>query len=199
MSFFFEHPILWPGAGRRRVQICGRLESRLESRTAAQVFLSPLPSQFCFGFGYSWIGLHFKEENLDSGTKFDSFLLRIPPGVLDLVHQIAPKNNIPGKKLFLFAFPADELSFVRCLCWFSIVKPLWFLSVVSTRTHFYPLDNCFSTRSKNFLNGLGINPIGGKNFMSNHSKKCSKGSIGCAQWAWNCGLWTIKLHFIRNE
>ena len=38
-----------------------------------------------------------------------------------------------------------------------------------------------------------------KDFYVESLGKCSKGSIGCAQWAWDCGLWTIKLHFIKEQ
>ena len=169
---------MWPGAGGRRVQICGRLESRLESRTAAQVFYPNLVFLFLDSIIFLKLGLQFdlSEKNLDySGTNFDSFLLRIAPGFWDLVHQIAREKQYPGKKIQNISFShfPDELSGARCLCWFSIVKPLWFLGA-STGTHFDPLDNWFSTRGKKFPNAVGINPIGKKTFMSNHSAKAQK-------------------------
>ena len=124
----------------------------------------------------SEVQFDLSEKNLDySGTNFDSFLLRIAPGFWDLVHQIAREKQYPGKKIQNISFShfPDELSGARCLCWFSIVKPLWFLGA-STGTHFDPLDNWFSTRGKKFPNAVGINPIGKKTFMSNHSAKAQK-------------------------
>ena len=80
----------------------------------------------------------------------------------DLVHQIAREKQYPGKKIQNISFShfRDELSVARCLCWFSIVKPLCFSSHQFQPEPISTLDNWFSTRSKNFLNGcIGINSM----------------------------------------
>ena len=165
------------GVGGRRVQICGRLEPRLEIRTAAQVFfihlppfflfLPPLlvvflfypplpflflfypPSQFFFPFlpplpillcfYIPKVGCILRGK---SGIRHQvwQFSAQNCSWFSDLVHQIAREKQYPGKKIQNISFShfRDELSVARCLCWFSIVKPLCFSQPsVSTGTHFH--------------------------------------------------------------
>ena len=145
-TYLSDQTILSSGVGGRRVQICGRLEPRLEIRTAAQVFFSSLShffpfiplSHFCFVL-HSKSGLHFKRKIWNQAPSLTIFCSEL------LLVLGSSASNCKGKtiswkkysKYFLFTFPWRIERCTMSLLIFYCEATLLFQPSVSTGTHFH--------------------------------------------------------------
>lgn len=149
---------------------------------------SGLPHRFPFPFD---------QTRKSRGAEFDNFLIRTAPDSWIHCSQWHLKNQIlENSNYFLFCISLTDWAALHDV---SADFPNCEVTLPLHRLQPELLYSKLQSEKQEVSEWCESHKFSSKDFYVESLGKCSKGSIGCAQWAWDCGLWTIKLHFIKEQ
>ena len=149
---------------------------------------SGLPHRFPFPFDLT---------RKSRGAEFDNFLIRTAPDSWIHCSQWHLQNqSLENSNYFLFCISLTDWAALHDV---SADFPNCEVSLPLQRLQPELLYSKLQSEKQEVSEWCESHKFSSKDFYVESLGKCSKGSIGCAQWAWDCGLWTIKLHFIKEQ